>query len=117
MSAQFRSLLSRKREVELSVTGRKSGKELPRPIWFVVKGDSVLLLPVEGSSTQWYRNLLKDPTLKIRTGSNISAGEAKILTGSNDVREVVKMFTLKYGDKDMKQYYSVLDVAVELKLK
>ena len=116
MSTQFRSILLRKRELELSVTGRKSKKQLPRPVWFVVKEDSVLLLPVAGSSTQWYKNLLRNPTMKLRGGSSTFVGEANLLTGKADVQEVVKMFTAKYGGKDMKQYYTTLDVAVQLKL-
>ena len=35
-------------EVELTVTGRKSGRESSRPIWFVEDGDKILLLPVTG---------------------------------------------------------------------
>lgn len=117
MNTQFRSILLRKRELELSVTGRKSKKELPRPVWFVAREDSILLLPVAGSSTQWYKNLRTNPTLKLKAGSSAFVGEANLLTDKADVQEVVKMFTAKYGDKDMKQYYTILDVAVQLKLK
>lgn len=116
MSTQFKSVLLRKRELELSVTGRKSKKKLPRPVWFVVKEDSIFLLPAEGSSTQWYRNLLKNPALKLKAGSSTFVGEGNFLMDKADVQEVVKMFTTKYGDKDMKKYYTLLDVAVRLKL-
>jgi hypothetical protein len=46
--------LKRKDEIQLSVKGRKSGKEIPRPVWFVLTGKELMLLPVKGSSTQWY---------------------------------------------------------------
>ncbi len=116
MNTQFKSVLLGKRELELSVTGRKSKRELPRPVWFVVRKDIVLLLPVAGSSTQWYKNLLKNPALKLKAGSSTFAGEANLLTDKAGVQEVVKLFTAKYGVKDMKQYYTILDVAVRLKL-
>ncbi len=116
MSTQFKNVLLRKRELELSVTGRKSKRELPRPVWFVVRKDSVLLLPVSGSSTQWYKNLLKNPALKLKAGSSTFVGEANLLTDKAGVHEVVKLFSAKYGDKDMKRYYTTLDVAVQLKL-
>lgn len=53
--------LSRYREINLSVTGRKSGRTISQPVWFVLDDDKVYLLPVRGSETQWYKNVLKDP--------------------------------------------------------
>jgi len=32
---------------------------------FVHEGNTLYLLPVQGSDTNWYKNLLVDPTLKI----------------------------------------------------
>jgi hypothetical protein len=57
--------LSRYREINLSVTGRKSGRTISQPVWFVYDDDKVYLLPVRGSDTQWYKNVLKDPTIRI----------------------------------------------------
>jgi hypothetical protein len=51
--------------VTLSVKGRKSGRNIPRPVWFVYEGNTLYLLPVRGSDTNWYKNLLADPMLKI----------------------------------------------------
>ena len=31
--------LARYREIELSVTGRTSGKKISRPVWFVLEGE------------------------------------------------------------------------------
>lgn len=38
--------LSRYREINLSVTGRKSGRTISQPVWFVLDDDSVYLLRV-----------------------------------------------------------------------
>src|SRR5438552_18828595 len=57
--------LSRYREINLSVTGRKSGRTISRPVWFVVEGDKLYLLPVQGSDTQWYENVLNNPAIRI----------------------------------------------------
>jgi hypothetical protein len=57
--------LDRAYEIRLSVKGRKSGNDIPRPVWFVHEGSTLFLLPVQGSDTNWYKNLLADPTLKI----------------------------------------------------
>jgi len=45
--------LSRYREINLSVTGRKSGRTISQPVWFALDDDKVYLLPVRGSETQW----------------------------------------------------------------
>src|SRR6476660_9047839 len=52
-------------EIDLTVRGRKSGKDLSRPVWFVQEDDKLYLLPVQGSDTNWYRNVLKNPSVKI----------------------------------------------------
>jgi hypothetical protein len=81
--------LNRASEIRLSVKGRKSGRNIPRPVWFVHEGNNLYLLPVQGSDTNWYKNFLVDPTLKI---SVISRGEeeeisarGKPITDSNRV--------------------------------
>ena len=45
--------LSRYREINLGVTGRKSGRTISQPVWFVLDEDKLYLLPVRGSDTQW----------------------------------------------------------------
>ena len=40
--------LSRSREIKITVTGRKSGRAISIPVWFVLEGDKLYLLPVQG---------------------------------------------------------------------
>src|SRR5689334_14540702 len=61
----IRNRLSRSREINISVTGRKSGRTISIPVWFVLEADKLYLLPVSGSDTQWYRNVLKNPSIRI----------------------------------------------------
>jgi len=42
----------------------KSGQDISRPVWFVHEDKKLYLLPVQGSDTNWYRNVLKNPTVK-----------------------------------------------------
>ena len=60
--------LSRSSEIKISVTGRKSGRTISIPIWFALDGDKLYLLPVQGSDTQWYKNVLKNPSIRIGAG-------------------------------------------------
>jgi hypothetical protein len=57
--------LARYREITTSVTGRKSTRTISRPVWFVLEGDTVFLLPVKGSETEWYKNVLHNPEIRI----------------------------------------------------
>ena len=41
-------------EITLSVKGRKSGRAIPRPVWFVHEGNTLYLLPVQGSDINCY---------------------------------------------------------------
>jgi hypothetical protein len=44
--------LSRDRKITITVTGRKSGRTISLPIWFVWDDGKLYLLPVKGSDTQ-----------------------------------------------------------------
>ena len=103
-------------DIRLSVKGRKSGRDISTPIWFAHEGNTLYLLPVQGSDTNWYKNLLVNPTLKISVNGVKIAAEGKPITDNNRVEDIVKKFKSKYGEGDMKKYYTKLDVAVEVPL-
>lgn len=104
--------LTRYRQINIAVVGRKSGKTIPITVWFVAEGERLYLLPVVGSDTQWYRNLLHNPHIDI----DVRGCKAKLLmsrvTEPKVVREVVKKFCAKYGKSDIKKYYANTDAAV-----
>jgi len=64
--------LSRSRQVNITVIGRKSGRAISIPVWFVLEDDKLDLLPVQGSDTQWYKNVLKNPSIRIEAGGRRS---------------------------------------------
>ena len=75
------------------------------------------MLPVQGSDTNWYKNLLVDPTLKISVNGIESVARAKLIRdSSNRVDDIVKKFKLKYGEGEVKKYYTKFDAAVEAPL-
>ena len=57
--------LSRYRQIKISIIGRKSGQTISIPVWFVLEGEKLYLLPVQASDTQWYKNVLKNPSIRI----------------------------------------------------
>jgi hypothetical protein len=46
---EFKKALERSREIELTVIGRTSGREISNPVWFVRDGEKLYLVPVKGS--------------------------------------------------------------------
>jgi deazaflavin-dependent oxidoreductase (nitroreductase family) len=108
----LKNRLSRSRELNITVTGRKSGRTISIPVWFVSEDDTLDLLPVKGSDTQWYKNVLKNPTIRIKAGSAESEFKVVPVADPAQVSSVVEKFRGKYGAKDVKKYYSKFDVAV-----
>ena len=104
--------LSRLSEITISVTGRKSGRTISNPIWFVLEDDKLYLLPVKGSDTQWYKNVLKNPSIQIAAGGAKIDAKAIPLTDAKEVKSVIQKFRDKYTANEVKKYYSKFDVAV-----
>ncbi len=108
--------LNRASEITLSVKGRKSGRDIPRPVWFVHEGNTLYLLPVQGSDTNWYKNLLVYSTLKISINGAEIPARGKAITDSNRVDDILRKFKSKYGEGEVKKYYTKFDVAAEVPL-
>lgn len=114
--SDLKDRLARSREITISVIGRKSGKTISIPVWFVVEGEKLYLLPVQGSDTQWYENLLKIPAIRIDARGVESGFRASPVTDARAVKSVVEKFREKYGEEDVKKYYSKFDVAVVVEI-
>jgi len=118
MAAQKDSLnalkdrLSRYREIKITVTGRKSGRAISIEVWFVFEDDKLYLLPVKGSDTQWYKNVLNNSTIRIAARGAEAEIKVVPVTDATEVSSVVEKFRAKYGVNDVKKYYSKFDVAV-----
>jgi hypothetical protein len=114
--ADLHQKLDRAYEITLSVKGRKSGRDIPRPVWLVHEGKTLYLLPVQGSDTNWYKNLPVDPMLKISVNGVEIPARGKPITDSNRIDDIVRRFKSKYGEGEVKRYYTKFDVVVEVQL-
>lgn len=104
--------LARFRQIKLSVIGRKLGRTISVPVWFVLQDEKLYLLPVQGSETQWYKNVLKNPAIRIDARGAESGFHVVPITDAKTVKSVIERFREKYGASDVKKYYSKFDVAV-----
>ncbi len=108
--------LKGEQELQLTVKGRRTGRDIPRPVWFVLRDKDILFLPVKGSQSQWYRNIVQNPQVRIGVAGQTYGGRLETVTGKKGVSEVVELFKKKYGTGNIKRYYSRLDVATRLPL-
>lgn len=115
-SGAFEDALDQTREIEVTTIGRKTGGPITFPVWFVRRSDSLLLLPLRGTDTGWYKNLLQDPTLRVLVGPDEHVATATLITDPESVDEVVEAFRGRYGTEDVKAYYPKTDVAVAVPL-
>jgi deazaflavin-dependent oxidoreductase (nitroreductase family) len=112
----FRTALQSTNEIEITVTGRTSGRPIANPVWFVQEGAKLYLLPVKGSESDWYKNIRKTPTIHLAAKGKTFTTSATPITDSAKVREVVEKFRDKYDAQEVKADYPRPDVAVEVSL-
>ena len=113
---ELKSALQDANEVELTTTGRKTGNESSRPIWFVLEGDKLILIPVNGTESNWYRNVEKTPAIGLTADGAELEVEAKPTEDPAVVSHAAEVFGEKYGADKVRDYYPNLNAAVEVPL-
>ena len=109
----FRTAAQGSSEIQLTVTGRSSGKSHTYPIWFAVDGNTLYLIPVRGSDTEWYKNIRKSPTIRLESRGQTLTANARVITDQTKLDSILEKFREKYG-RNVKSYYPKYDVAVDV---
>jgi deazaflavin-dependent oxidoreductase (nitroreductase family) len=112
----FKKALEDSRDIELTVTGRTSGREISNPVWFVEDGETLYLVPVKGSDSDWYKNILKTPTIRLVARTAQLEATVTATSDTAKVEQVLDGFRAKYGARDVEAYYPKQDVAVQVPL-
>ena len=115
-ASSFAQALEGRQEVSITVKGRRTGRSITLPVWFVREGPTLWLLPVQGSRTQWFRNLQADPTITVRAGRRRLTATARPFVDPKAAGPVVRKFRAKYTPGEVARYYAVFDAAVEVSL-
>jgi hypothetical protein len=108
--------LTKHREINIGVLGRKSGRTISIPVWFVFEDGKLYFLPVRGSDTQWYKNVQKKPLIRVDVDGVVVESEIVFITEARQVASVEEKFRAKYGTNEVRKYYSKFDVAVLIQL-
>jgi hypothetical protein len=115
-SKEFENALRDRREIEVHVIGRNTGREISLPVWFVQVDRQLNLLPVTGSDSNWYQNLRSTPEVRLTANGAEYRTQAVPVTDTAKVDDVVQRFRDKYGADSISTYYTKRDVAVEVPL-
>jgi deazaflavin-dependent oxidoreductase (nitroreductase family) len=114
MPGKFTDALRGTNTINVTVTGRVTGRQISNPVLFVQENGTIFLLPVRGSDTDWFKNVRAVPRLRLTTdGASVTATAAPI-TDRARVQEVVGKFRAKYGAGPITATFRKLDVAVEV---
>ena len=120
-------ILESSRRIDIAVVGRKSGRAISMPVWHVVEKNVLYLLPVNGTDTQWFKNLQRNPAIRVAvpsgskkrgTPSTRSWTEfrAQPTTAPRTVAAVIRKFGDKYKSSVVKKLYSKFNAAVRVPL-
>jgi deazaflavin-dependent oxidoreductase (nitroreductase family) len=80
----------------LQTTGRSSGRPRMIEIWFATDGERIYLLTGGRHRAHWVRNLVADPSVRLRLGGVTLAGTARVIEGEE--REILarRLLAAKY---------------------
>lgn len=114
--SEFLKNLALTREIEITVTGRKTGRSISTPVWFIHEGEKLYVVPVKGTDSNWYNNAVANPTIQLSAKGRKITVSAKPVPEPGNINQVVEKLRSKYGAGEVKKYYSKLDAAIEIYL-
>jgi deazaflavin-dependent oxidoreductase (nitroreductase family) len=115
MAQNFMAALQHSDQIDITVTGRNTGRQITLPVWFVTEGGRLFLVPVRGSDSDWYKNVLATPHMQLAGDGQRITATAKPISPDR-VGAMVDKFRQKYGADQVAAYYPKTDVAVEVDL-
>jgi deazaflavin-dependent oxidoreductase (nitroreductase family) len=113
LTSTFKQTLSTVDELTITVTGCRSRREISLPVCFVQEGQTLHLVPVKCSDSEWYKNVLHNPAFRVAAKRATITAAAKPVTEATKVRRIVEPFRAKYGAAEVKKYFAKFDVGVD----
>jgi hypothetical protein len=114
---QLLGKLRRSNEMSITVIGRNTRRKLSTLVWFVLDNQKrVILVPMHGSNTEWFKNLAKDPQIELSLDAISMPFRATIVRDPKKVEKVLDMFRAKYRSMWSESYYTTRDIYVEVSL-
>lgn len=103
----------------LTTTGRVTGKPHEIEIWFGADNTSLYLLSGGLDGSDWVKNLLKDPAVKLRIAEHTYTGIARLVKAEKEVTMARYLLAEKYQEWETGRTLSewartALPVAIDL---
>jgi deazaflavin-dependent oxidoreductase (nitroreductase family) len=80
----------------LTTTGRRTGLARTIEIWFALEGDVLYMLSGGADSSDWVKNLLHDPRVSVRLGSQTRRGKARVVEEPEEDLRARRLLAAKY---------------------
>ena len=90
--------LSKEEYCYLTTTGRVSGKPHEIEIWFGLNDKTIYLLSGGMDGSDWVKNLLKNPSVKVRIAKNIFKVTARVVTDKDEETMARYLLAEKYQE-------------------
>ena len=112
------STLAKEEYCYLTTTGRVSGRPHEIEIWFGVQNNSLYLLS-GGETSDWVKNLRKNPSVSVRIANHTFTGTARVVQDQEEERTARYLLAEKYQEweegKTLSQWArTALPVAIEV---
>ena len=82
----------------LTTRGRVSGNPHEIEIWFGAQNNSIYLLSGGGQQSDWVKNLLKDPSVKVRIAKHTFSGAARLVKDEKEETTARYLLAEKYQE-------------------
>jgi deazaflavin-dependent oxidoreductase (nitroreductase family) len=84
----------------LTTTGRVSGDPHQIEIWFGSKDNTLYLLSGGGDQSDWVKNLLKDPSVKVRVAKHTFPAVARLVKDEAEEMLARNLLADKYHERE-----------------
>lgn len=103
----------------LTTVGRVSGRPHEIEIWFGLRNNTLYLLSGGGDKSDWVKNLLRNPSVRVQIANRIFAGTARLVEDQAEESIARLLLARKYHEIEDEQTLSewartALPVAINL---
>lgn len=83
----------------LTTTGRVSGKPREIEIWFALEGNTVYLLSGGRDRSDWVKNLIRHPRVRLRIAERVLEGRARVVDDGEADARARELLSAKYAPR------------------
>lgn len=97
--------LGNERDANLVFISRKRNMEVSVLLWHVVWNGKICLLPLKGTSSNWYKSVVINSKIKLILKGETFLANSRSTTQTNEVHKVIKLFKKKYSERVYKNFF------------